>query len=577
MTTDPKARAHLYDSSPTPDHRVDLQTQVIDPSSSSTPRKIKMRNIFSIPIPLSRRNSVSEPKSKPRPNSPHPRRADGSSSADRGIWSGRFRSGSNASARSSHEDRRAKTPVPSDRHGHTEDPEFAQMEVTPKARLAPIHVLNSPPRPHGGFYHSEPEDHDDVDDLGGRCSPICGWTASKSLNSTSREKGKERERSRGTKDREQSATRERSINEKGKERITGPRRVGSPIPKDRETRVAIGTLSMEKVPSGSGGKRNSTKETGTTITVAALQAKRIKHGSFDFERPVSSKVDTAANTKVSFGSVPLPPHAYPMQRSVSLKGTTRPSRSDTTRSKLHDHPLPPTPPELHSRSKVSRPPNLDVSTSLGRRGTDSTPGSSNPPSRNHNHSDGDPISPTTSSHSGHSSSVGRSPGKKTMRASHGPFKFEPAVPPIPGSPSYERKVCAARLAAMTIPTPASPTKPRPERPTSSKGRSLDLGIGLSWAPNKVREEAVLSYGGRRPYTSASTSRARARWRGGGVDEEGRLADQSSGAASDVAVAFKEALGDAAYATFKTCEIDSFSCSPCIGSVYAKTAYRCSQV
>lgn len=40
--------------------------------------------------------------------------------------------------------------------------------------------------------------------------------------------------------------------------------------------------------------------------------------------------------------------------------------------------------------------------------------------------------------------------------------------------------------------------------------------------------------------------------GGDVDEEGRLSGTAAGAASDVADAFREVLGDAAYTTFKNC-------------------------
>ena len=94
---------------------------------------------------------------------------------------------------------------------------------------------------------------------------------------------------------------------------------------------------------------------------------------------------------------------------------------------------------------------------------------------------------------------------------------------------------------------------------AGKGRSLDLGLGLTWAPSRVREEAVLRVGGPRAGMSSSTSaamRARSRWRG--ADEEGRL---TAGAASDVAEAFKETLGDAAYGIFKNCQ-SSRSCFVC---------------
>ena len=94
---------------------------------------------------------------------------------------------------------------------------------------------------------------------------------------------------------------------------------------------------------------------------------------------------------------------------------------------------------------------------------------------------------------------------------------------------------------------------------------MDLGLSLSWAPQRVREEALLSYNNQNPGVgmggggggsgSATTSRVRTRWRGhgGGVDEEGRLDRPVTRSASGVAEAFREALGDAAYGTFKTCK------------------------
>ena len=49
-------------------------------------------------------------------------------------------------------------------------------------------------------------------------------------------------------------------------------------------------------------------------------------------------------------------------------------------------------------------------------------------------------------------------------------------------------------------------------------------------------------------STSGATRARSRWRG--ADEDGRL---TVGVASDVAEAFKEALGDSAYAIFKNCQ------------------------
>lgn len=170
-----------------------------------------------------------------------------------------------------------------------------------------------------------------------------------------------------------------------------------------------------------------------------------------------------------------------------------------------------------------------------------------------------PLSSTSGESSVHNrdGSWGRSGGKRMARGSHGPFKFEPAVPPIPGSPAdTTRKTTVRSVSRPTspspMPTPTADTQLSRSQQArlAGKGRSLDLGLGLTWAPSKVREEAVLRVGRPQAGVSATTSamRARSRWRG--ADEEGRL---TAGAASDVAEAFKEVLGDAAYGIFKNCQ------------------------
>ncbi|KAJ7880327.1 hypothetical protein B0H14DRAFT_3434577 [Mycena olivaceomarginata] len=117
-------------------------------------------------------------------------------------------------------------------------------------------------------------------------------------------------------------------------------------------------------------------------------------------------------------------------------------------------------------------------------------------------------------------------GKSTKSATsgkerqHGKFPFEPPVPPMPigihrepsaGSersrerdrPQWEREERDRRMKP-----PLSPKGHNPSLSTSSttssthtgvsvgyrsgtKGRSLDLGLGLAWAPTKVREDAVM--------------------------------------------------------------------------------------
>ncbi|KII94918.1 hypothetical protein PLICRDRAFT_169624 [Plicaturopsis crispa FD-325 SS-3] len=83
---------------------------------------------------------------------------------------------------------------------------------------------------------------------------------------------------------------------------------------------------------------------------------------------------------------------------------------------------------------------------------------------------------------------------------HGAFAFEPAVSTsTSGSVVSERSVAAggstssrtgtAKARAVTGDTVLAPGD-RGKRP-AARGRSLDLGIGLAWAPTKVRQEAVL--------------------------------------------------------------------------------------
>ena len=93
-----------------------------------------------------------------------------------------------------------------------------------------------------------------------------------------------------------------------------------------------------------------------------------------------------------------------------------------------------------------------------------------------------------------------------------------------------------------------------------KGRSLDLGLELAWAPKSVREEALLPSSGffaRSLSTSSSLaghslkskSGSSVNGRRGTIEEEKR---STSGVGREVAEVFKGALGPAGYATFKEC-------------------------
>ncbi|KAI0677366.1 hypothetical protein C8Q78DRAFT_962437 [Trametes maxima] len=401
-----------------------------------------------------------------------------------------------------------------------------------------------------------------------------------------RDRSWERERDRALDGREKEKARERrretERRDKEREHITHPRRVGSPTPRDRPrestSAVAVAAVPLEKTSSNrsAGSKQSGSKEhhghPRSGADGLAARTKRIKHGSFDFERPVSSGVGggsggMSARTALRTMGVGGPtPHG--LQRSVSARGVPRRGTEDSLDPAFAPGSLPSTRPIL---DKGKGRPTADVrfADPPSRRATDNSQSSSthqhgHSSSSSHHrgglsipnhHHDAVPSSPL-SSHSGSSSqhgrdgSWGKSAGKRNMvRGSHGPFKFEPAVPPIPGSPAENERRAASRQAQRAesplFDTPVTRSK---QARASGKGRSLDLGLGLSWAPTRVREEAVLKVGPRRMGSSATTSAARSQSRWRGADEEGRL---GVGAASDVAEAFKEALGDSAYGIFKT--------------------------
>lgn len=547
---------------PEPGHHVHIQTEILplEATSSNPNQKVKKLNIFSMAIPGRKLSTNS------RQASPTPERS----------WTGRFRSGSSSSQVASKPILKRDTSNSS-----------RASRVTPSPHAASQPASTPPPLPRREYYHkgynTEPED----DDHGGRCSPLCLPSPTLAPAAT-KDKGKDKEATQMMREKSVAVDRSR---DKGKEKekplgmgITGPRRVGSPVLRDREreSRTTITAVAMEKIPSGSGHSRRSSKDPSgipaPNAAAAAIKARQIKHGSFDFERPISTN-NGPVHIRTALRGLGVGPSAIPIQRSSSLKVTSRISAPQADHARGRTHPQPTSGHRQTDSFGRSRKLHVDVKAESNptRRGTDSSVGSTNPPSnstsRNHVNF-AEPETPNSSQSGG--GSWGRNAGKHILRGSHGAFRFEPAVPPIPGSPADERKPPPSKIPKS--PLSPSPSKVRQDRvaPTST-GRSLDLNLGLSWAPSKVREEAVLLYGGKRPNasTTGSTGRARARWRSGWVDEEGRLGSSTSRApGSDIAQAFEDALGPAAYSTFKTCTYhDLVSCN---GS-FMSSVPRCSQI
>ncbi|KAI0772101.1 hypothetical protein BD413DRAFT_612923 [Trametes elegans] len=601
-------------NNPAPAATAELVAQLVpmEPAKSSSSRKGKSFNIFGILLSSPRKSSFGDStRGRSRPTTPSP----GAPAVPEQLWHGSeghtwsSKTGSQRSQRSTRkgvtvrmeeeQDVQCLTScLSADHHGKVS---ALPGLVSPQPRRAPVHVLNTPPSmPRNGHLKPEGRDEDGDQDarmsvMEGRCSPLCGLGGSSKGSHTSQEKGKEKERIRASRDRSQEREqelyrrekkkegarerrREQERREKEREHITHPRRVGSPVPRERtresNSAVAVAAVPLEKTTSNRSGnsKHSASKDYhGHPPSGAdgfAARVKRIKHGSFDFERPVSTGVggaSTGVSVRTALRTMGVGDSApHPLQRSMSARGASRKSTDPT----LDPAFLPSSRPSKRAPLDKGKAKTTDVhfadppsrgatgnshSSSAHHHGHSTSSHSRSNLAVPHHHRDATPGSPM-SSHSGGSSqhgrdgSWGRSGGKRVVRASHGPFKFEPAVPPIPGSPAdNERRPAAREATRAESPLSDAPVSRSMQARAAGKGRSLDLGLGLSWAPTRVREEAVLTFGpGRGMSASTSAARSRSRWRG--ADEEGRL---GLGAASDVAAAFKEALGDSAYGIFKT--------------------------
>ena len=221
---------------------------------------------------------------------------------------------------------------------------------------------------------------------------------------------------------------------------------------------------------------------------------------------------------------------------------------------------------------------------------------------------------------GKSSSMSKASGKRAVHATktrsgsgvarfiglttqHGPFSFEPAVPSCSrstGSNGTSHEVQApwsktekekARLRDEKERQQSKDKKhvQRGDRPpvpvpmptnaghrSGTKGRSLDLGLGLAWAPSKVREEALLpsSTFFARSISNSSSKRSRSgstatgasssttgngsgRSKGGIMNQDPDVVQRSK-LGKEVAELFKHAVDPEGYAAFRNCEFFFYS-------------------
>ena len=212
---------------------------------------------------------------------------------------------------------------------------------------------------------------------------------------------------------------------------------------------------------------------------------------------------------------------------------------------------------------------------------------------------------------GKSSSMSKASGKRALHATktrsgsgvarliglttqHGPFSFEPAVPSANRSTgsngtSHEPRLSRSKTEKekerirdekerqqfnrkrgdrppVPVPMPSTNAGHR----SGTKGRSLDLGLGLAWAPSKVREEALLpsSTFFARSISNSSSKRSRSgstatgasssttgngsgRSKGGMMNQDPDVERSKLG--KEVAELFRHAVDPEGYKAFRKCE------------------------
>ncbi|KAG8218567.1 hypothetical protein J3R82DRAFT_4208 [Butyriboletus roseoflavus] len=234
---------------------------------------------------------------------------------------------------------------------------------------------------------------------------------------------------------------------------------------------------------------------------------RSKLGSFDFERPVSALNKSSSTVDRQGIHVPKGDSSKPGVPSLERTISDDSARGDKSRLIAHRPGQAELP--MLSQSKPDHTGDTSVvsfsSVSVQTKSTGKGTGSNTPV--------------------GQSSSWGRASGRRMLRTSHGTFAFEhtASVPSSPNPQSFNlpsepnRKDLPGQMSGLPQSQPTSPLRnifdartkhargqsyntsdhvesgyiKSGEHKSKGKGRSLDLGLGLSWAPSRVREEVLM--------------------------------------------------------------------------------------
>jgi hypothetical protein len=342
-------------------------------------------------------------------------------------------------------------------------------------------------------------------------------------------------------------------------------------------------------------------------------ARSLKHGSFDFERPgwgASPIQRSGSNGTTGTTASERSKNADSVHESVygpGLAGVGTLQRdASVKRSQEREEKM------LLRGSSRKQTVAADRETAYHSSSTKGTPhGSATPSEHLHPSTSTTGKSNTTTgteksaANTGKSSSMSKASGKrathKTASGSsvarfigqHGLFSFEPPVPSPTRSTgssgtTHEVQVSWSKTEKERLrlrdekEKQQSKDKKRGDRPpvpvpipstnaghrSGTKGRSLDLGLGLAWAPSKVREEALLpsstffarslsnsSTATGKSVSSSTTGNGSGRSRAGmgSLDPDA----QRSKLGKEVAELFRHAVDPEGYAAFRNCKL--FSC------------------
>ena len=314
---------------------------------------------------------------------------------------------------------------------------------------------------------------------------------------------------------------------------------GKDLPKIKDSN---GQQSRGRQPVRSSNGSHKTPASNVTSLARNMTNHRSKLGSFDFERPVSALNRSSSTvdqhrSRVSRDNSPCTKSQFhSLERTISEDSAPKSHSTAHQSGQAESSQINP----VHTgETSVISFSSVSVQTMSTGKGM----GSSIP--------------------TGQSSSWSRASGRRVLRTSHGTFAFEhpfsaPSSPnpqnsSLPTGPNqtdgqlssvlqsksktplhtiFDTRTKHSRGQSYNTPDSVEPGYPkRPQRKVKGKGRSLDLGLGLSWAPSRVREEVLMP---------------------GLILEKAKL-EKSRANGSDVTKLFESILSESRFETFKECK------------------------